>query len=226
MDLFVLWGSRRRWIMEKKRAGYFRELSNQAYNVSIGLVLFWGFALSALLCWAAGSWFTSWNKILLVVVYIILCLIGIRMSSKSDNPVVSFIGFNLVVVPMAAVLSVLLGWASRLSIMNAAAITAVASFVMLVAAIAWPKVFLSAGRILGTILITVIVIELFVWLVGWHRPSFWDWLVALLFSGFIGYNWARAQKQRKTLDNAVDACIGLYLDVVHLFRRVLYGIQR
>ena len=104
------------------RASNFKEMSRDAYNVAIGLVLFWGFGLSALLCKAAGSWFSSWNRILLVVVYIILVMIGIRIS-RNRNPVVSFLGYNLVVVPFAAVLSVLLGWLPAISILNVAVVT-------------------------------------------------------------------------------------------------------
>ena len=155
-----------------------------------------------------------------------MCYAGIKISSKSDNPIISFVGFNMVVVPMAAVLSILLSGVPNLSILNAAAITAVVAFVMIVAAIAFPKVFLTTGRILGTILIAVIIIELLIWIFGWYHPSFLDWVVALIFCGFIGYNWACAQKKPRTLDNAVDSGVWLYISVINLFRRVLRIIRR
>ena len=174
--------------MSSRAAHFTKEMSGDAYNVAIGLVLLWGFALSAILCKIAGAWFGTWNKIALVVVYIVMVIAGVYISQKSKNPIKSFLGYNLVVVPMAAVLSILLSGVPNLSILNAAAITAVVAFVMIVAAIAFPKVFLTTGRILGTILIAVIIIELLIWIFGWYHPSFLDWLVALIFCGFIGYN--------------------------------------
>ena len=57
--------------------------------------------------------------------------------------------------------------------------------------------------------------------VGIVTPQWWDWLVALLFCGYIGYDWAKAQEKRKTLDNAVDSAVDLYLDIINLFVRLL-----
>ena len=37
--------------------------------------------------------------------------------------------------------------------------------------------------------------------------------MALIFSGYIGYDWARANAILKTLDNAIDSAAALYLDI-------------
>ena len=37
----------------------------------------------------------------------------------------------------------------------------------------------------------------------------------------IGYDWAEAQTKAYTLDNAVDSVVGLYLDIINLFLRIL-----
>ena len=52
-------------------------------------------------------------------------------------------------------------------------------------------------------------------------PSQWDILVAGLFCLYIGYDWGKAQALPKTADNAVDMCVGLYLDVINLFMSLL-----
>jgi hypothetical protein len=54
----------------------------------------------------------------------------------------------------------------------------------------------------------------------------WDVLVAGLFAFYIGYNWAIAQEYDCTIDNAIDACVGLYLNIVNLFLRVLSIMER
>ena len=53
------------------------------------------------------------------------------------------------------------------------------------------------------------------------NPRWWDWVVALIFCGYIGYDWVEAQNKYKTLDNAVDSAMDLYLDIINLFVRLL-----
>nr|MCR5618576.1 Bax inhibitor-1 family protein [Lachnospiraceae bacterium] len=47
------------------------------------------------------------------------------------------------------------------------------------------------------------------------------WIGAALFSGYIGYDFWRAQQFPKTLDNAVDCAVDIYLDIINLFLRIL-----
>jgi len=48
-----------------------------------------------------------------------------------------------------------------------------------------------------------------------------DYIGAGLFSLYIGYDMYRANHVAKTLDNAIDISIDLYLDIVNLFLFVL-----
>lgn len=197
------------------------ELTPEGFNAVIGIVLVWGFALSAILIKIAGNWFATWNPILLTVVYIIVAWIGIRMSRKSDDPKISFLGYNLVVVPLGVILSVILRNFTVISILHAVIITAVVAFLMLMASLAFPKVFMSMGRILFCALIVVIIVEILISVFGWYHPTLLDWIIAIIFALYIGYDWACAQHVTKTLDNAIDSCVGLYINVVNLFVRVL-----
>jgi len=93
--------------------------------------------------------------------------------------------------------------------------------IMMMASMAWPGVFLKMGRALFFSLITVIVVEMGMWFMGVGGSSIIDWIVVLIFSGYIGYDWARANAIPKTLDNAVDCAAALYLDIINLFVRLL-----
>jgi FtsH-binding integral membrane protein len=53
-----------------------------------------------------------------------------------------------------------------------------------------------------------------------------DWIAAGIFSLYIAYDYARAQLIPKTVDNAVDVCIALYLDVINLFIRIASIMSR
>ena len=84
----------------------YRELSGKTYNTIIGLILLWGFAVNAIMCTFFQDVFSSWNPTAVLIGYFVAVLIGICMSQFSNNPIVSFIGYNLVVLPIGVVLSI------------------------------------------------------------------------------------------------------------------------
>ncbi|MBO7709254.1 MAG: US12 family protein, partial [Lachnospiraceae bacterium] len=81
--------------------------------------------------------------------------------------------------------------------------------------------FLSIGRVLIFALIGSIVIELIGGLLL-HLPlGIMDYVVVVIFAGYIGYDWARAQAYPKTLDNAIDSAADIYVDIINIFIRIL-----
>ena len=50
--------------------------------------------------------------------------------------------------------------------------------------------------------------------------------MVVIFSGYIGYDWARANMIPKTLDNAIDSAASLYIDIINLFIRILQILSR
>jgi len=202
------------------------EFTRTSFNITVGAVLFYGFLMNFLICKHMTGFFTSMNPIVLIIGYIICVIIGGMMSAKSDNPIISFLGYNLVVLPVGAVLSVCLAGVAPDLIVRAATVTAGVTGIMLIGAMVFPEVFRSMGRILFFSLIAVIIVEIVCMLFGVFMPTFWDWLVAALFALYIGYDWAIAQEYDCTIDNAIDACVGLYLNIVNLFLRVLSIMER
>lgn len=143
------------------------------------------------------------------------------MSVFSDNPIVSFAGYNLVVIPVGVVLSIALEDYYIDSIIYAFVITTCITFILIIIASIKPEIFESFGYVLGICLTSVIIIEVIMMFVLPDTPKIWDVIVALLFCGYIGYDWAQAQSKDRTVDNAVDAAVDLYLDIINLFLRVL-----
>lgn len=200
---------------------YGGSLSHSGYNALIGLILLYGFGVNVILVNTCAELVASIQPLALIIGYLVLCITGIIISKKSDNPIISFIGYNLVVIPIGLVLSVALRGVSETLAFNALITTAGVVLLMLVAGTVYPKVFLSLGRALGITLLIVIIVELILALTGITTPTFLDVIVALLFCLYIGYDWAKAQDTDYTADNAVDACVGLYLDIINLFLRIL-----
>ena len=199
----------------------YRELSGKTYNTIIGLILLWGFAVNAIMCTFFQDVFSSWNPTAVLIGYFVAVLIGICMSQFSNNPIVSFIGYNLVVLPIGVVLSISLKDYYVSSVTQAFILTTLITLLMIIISSIKPEIFESMGSTLFICLSGVIVIELIMMFVGIATPQWWDWLVALLFCGYIGYDWSKAQEKRKTLDNAVDSAVDLYLDIINLFVRLL-----
>lgn len=198
-----------------------KNLSNRQYNVAIGLLLLWGFVVNAVMCIFFADVFAAINPIALLIGYFVVAVAGICMSRFSNNPVVSFIGYNLVVLPIGAVLSVVLQGYWVTTIIKTLIATIVITLLMIGVAIIKPEIFKSMGLTLFICLTGVIIIELIFLFIGATMPKWWDWLVAVLFCGYIGYDWVVAQRKPKTLDNAIDSVVDLYLDIVNLFLRLL-----
>ena len=202
-------------------------ISDRAYNLSIGFVLFWGFALNFITAMtipvATIAAIPFW---LLLIGYILCCFAGISIYQNSDNPMISFLGYNLIVIPMGIVLTPLvLSYESNI-IAQAMATTGGVTLCMMIMGTIYPAFFLSIGRTLFFSLIALIVVELILGLFFNMDSTIFDWIGAGIFSGYIGYDWARANQIPKTLDNAVDSAASLYVDIINLFIRILRILGR
>lgn len=199
----------------------YEKVSDRTYNVIIGLILLYGFVINAVLCMVKPAFIMNANRTGLVIGYLVLAIIGCCMSHFSDNPIISFIGYNLLVVPMGAVLCVSLDSYYTQTIISACMTTAVITLGLIAISVAAPQLFLYMRYILFFCLMASIVVECICIFVTGGIPRIIDFVIAAVFCCYIGYDWARAQTKTKTVDNAVDSAVDLYLDIINLFVRVL-----
>jgi FtsH-binding integral membrane protein len=148
------------------------------------------------------------------------------MFNGSDKPLISFIGYNLVVIPVGVILTPLLADYDPDLIKKALIHTSGFTGLMMLLGSSFPRFFQSIGRALFWSLLVVIVVELILAFAFGIHSGFFDWVVALFFCGYIGYDWARANQIPKTLDNAIDSAAALYLDIINLFIRLLRIFSR
>jgi len=106
-------------------------------------------------------------------------------------------------------------------ILGAMQIGAVVTVVMVAMGTLNPDFFWEVEHSLFLGLAVGLVVELFAWIVLGSHPGILDWIVALIFAGYIGLDWARANDIPTTLDNAVDSAGALYVDIINLFVRIL-----
>ena len=112
------------------------------------------------------------------------------------------------------------------SVQTAFMMTGLVFVVLVVLTTLFPQFFLSIGRGLGIALLVTIVVEVIAGLIFRRALLFTDYVVVLIFCGYTGYDWARAQQFPKTLDNAIDSAADIYVDVVNLFVRILRIVAR
>jgi len=148
------------------------------------------------------------------------------LFNKSDNPFISFIGYNFVVVPFGLVVNMVVSLYNPSIVAQAIRVTAFVTVAMMILGVLFPSFF---QRIIGALtiaLIIVIIIEVVQIFIMHIHQNWLDWAVAVIFCGYIGYDWGRANQIPKTLDNAVDSAAALYMDIINLFIRILSILGR
>ncbi len=197
-------------------------ISSNTYNLIIGLVLVWGFFINYLIVKNVPVTVLSHiHPIILLILYFGLCFGGIYIFTKSDNPLISFFGYNMVVIPFGFILNLIISRYDPNIVIQAMQITGMVTLLMMLLGSIYPAFFKRIAGALFIALISVIIVELIgVLIFKWHHGII-DWIVALIFCGYIGYDWARAQSIPKTVDNAVDSAASLYMDIINLFIRIL-----
>ncbi|MCM1084259.1 MAG: Bax inhibitor-1 family protein [Clostridium sp.] len=208
------------------------EISERTYNLVIGGVLLYGFLVNcfmvAFLSDAAFN-FVYNNTLMFYISYFVMCIAGGLMVHRSSNPVISFIGYNFYVIPLGLIISASLQLLSYVGatdiVVTAFGITAIVTIAMMVASTLFPSFFLSMGRTLFVTLAITVILELILALAG-ASLGIIDYVVVLIFCGYIGYDWARANTMVRTLDNAIDSAAELYVDIVVLFMRLLRILAR
>ena len=209
-----------------------REISPQAYNLILGGTLLYGFLVNCFMveyCFSTAYSLIGEHYVAFLIGYIVLVVAGSLMVNGSSNPIISFLGYNLIVVPLGLVVSYVInifnltGYSS--SVTYAFALTGAVTLIMMAISSLAPNFFLSLGRTLSITLLVTLVLELILYFAGAPLVII-DYIVVFIFCGYIGYDWARANACAKTIDNAVDFAAELYVDIINLFLRILSILAR
>ena len=197
------------------------EISPRLYNMIIGGVIVSGFLLNILMAHFFTTQIMAVNFILLLVIYFVGSIGCIILVHKSDDPVVSYLGFLGLSCCMGLLMTYFFRAYSLGTVEMAFLITGIITLLMTMLAGVWPKFFLGLGRVLFISLIGAILIEIIFRLILGFDLAIMDYVVVLIFSGYIGLDWARAQAYPKTLNNAVDCAADLYVDIVNILIRII-----
>lgn len=195
-------------------------LSVRNYNLVMGLCILYGFIVNAIMVTTMGPMVKNMNYLVFIIGYFICVIAGSAISAKSTNPLYSFIGYNLICLPIGILLTICLPTYDPTIIVRAAVATAAVTVLMIILSQIYPDFFSKLGRTLFFALLATIIVEFVLILCG-ASTTWIDYIVVAIFSLYIGYDFHKAQEYPKTLDNAVDSAIDLYLDIINLFIRLL-----
>lgn len=198
-----------------------REVAPAVYNAIIGGVLLWGLVLDVALAFLFEEQFLEINPILLLVIYGVLTIGGMVMTRHSSKPLVSFLGFTALSLGLGILLAGFITQFELGTVMNAFLIAIGVTLLMILISNRWPDFFIGLAKPLLIALGLAIVGELLCYAIIGSSMSWADAIVAVIFAGFIGFDWARAQSLPKTIDNAVDSAAELFIDIANLVLRIV-----
>lgn len=209
--------------LERLNSGLADTLSAGAYNaLMIGFVLY-GFIVNALMVTFLTPMFYGMDYTVFLIGYFV-CVIAGSICARSDKPALSFLGYNLIVLPIGVLLCQVLPGYSHV-VNEAILLTGAITLTILILASVFPHWFSGMGRTLGVCLMAGLVLSLGSMLLG-LSDNFLVWGFAILFTLYIGYDLCRSQIYPKTVDNAIDCAIDLYLDIINLFLKIVRILSR
>jgi len=208
------------------RRGKTDTMSNNLYAF---LVCFWtalGVAFTGIIAWYTmlAEVEMSWG---LAIGVMVVAIGGIFLSTLSDNPVFSLVGYGLVAGPFGVLLGPVIALYTTVAIWKALFITSAVVMVLGTIGATYPKSLSSwQGPLLGALLILlcgyfiVPIGGLFGLDVG-TGLMMWDWVGLIIFGALVIFDLNRAMRIPKTFNNSIDCALALYLDFVNIFIRIL-----
>ena len=215
---------------ERLNSGVGDQISVRRYNVVMLLTLLWGFLVNTVMVYYFAipimRLLSGVGPLWIFIGYFVLAIAGIAISARSTNPWISFLGYNLLVLPIGVLLCLILPGIPVAIVTKALLLTGIVTATMTLLGLVAPNVFLGMGRTLFIALIVGILAELVATFLFHYSGTAFDWLFVVLFSGYIGYDVAKSQIYPKTVDNAVDCALDIYLDIINIFIRLLALLSR
>ena len=202
------------------------QLTDQTYNLAIGLTLVVGILVDMIIAHYLTDLVFRLSPILMLIIYLAGSIGCTMVIYRSAKPIVSFLGFLGLSVCMGLMLTYFISLYYLGTVQLAFTLTGGVFVVMVVLSTLFPTFFLSIGRGLGITLLVTIVVEVIATLVLRRALMITDYIIVLVFCGYVGFDWARAQRFPKTLDNAIDCAADIYVDIINLFIRILSILGR
>lgn len=204
-------------------------ISRRAYNaLTYGLVTISFLVLWATYLFAEGGglerMLSGVGGIVLLVGFVIATIGGTILMSvgkKKQSVGLTFAGYALFSLTFGVTLSLILQRYDVGTITYAFGITACVSGIFLIAGVTFPQFFSRIGGVLVIGLAAVILVEIVATVFFHASQTIFDYIVIVLFCGFLGYDSYLMASDQPTVPNALFHASNIYLDIINILIRVL-----
>ena len=202
----------------------------RTFNLIFALTTIYGmFAYGVMAAFCQNVHFNIWGALGVFVVAMAGCFVA-----ASEAPIMNLLGLSMIAGGLGALSGPFIAQYKVASVVEIAAMTILITAILGAVGTLYPKSLENWGTLLFTFLIALIVAQiifpLLYALAGLPLQglrTLLDWVGVVLFSGYIVYDFNRAQFVAKTVDNAMDCGISVFLDIANLFIRLLelFGVK-
>ncbi len=212
-------------------AEYMHEMSYRGYMFMVCLWTCVGIAASAVAAYYARdidlASFGTWGMLGFSIGVLLVAICGTLISSASDNPAVSMLGYALVTIPFGVLLGPIVASYTAASVLNVFILTFVIVAVLGTVGALIPQNLAHWGRpLLAGLVMLIVALFGTTFLAAFGLPvsglmTMLDWVGLFLFSALVVYDLNRAARLPRTQDNAIDSAVAIYLDFINIFIRLL-----
>lgn len=202
-------------------------LSSRAYNFAIPFFTTLEIMIAGLAASVSYSW-TFGGSSALYLLFIFACFIaavgGSIFTMSTDVPILSFAGGSLTAAAMGLMVGPFVALYSGADVFQAFVLTAGVVLLTGFIGATIPQDLVGWGSTLFGALLGLIIINfaaIFLGATTGFVMTLIDWAVVLLFSAIMMYDMNQAQRLDKTLDNAIDVSVNVFMNFMNIFIRLL-----
>lgn len=205
-----------------------KTLSPRVYNLVVSGLIFIGFCIMGAATYVTGT--QSFLRTMdtgagfgIMIGSFILTIVGLvimSVAASKESAGLSIVGFIVFAASFGFIASLGLAAYDLPTINTAFAATAAITFIFGALGVMFPQFFKRVAGVGCGIILALVVVELILMLMGVSQ-TITDYIVVIVFAGFIGYDTYMATTVEPTLPNAVLAASNLYVDIINVFLRIL-----
>jgi FtsH-binding integral membrane protein len=193
-------------------------MSRHLFYFAIGGLLTWGFVLTGIVSTLTADWQPTLGVFL--IVGLAVPFVGILLNI-SRSAFASFIGYNLVVGGLAAILGpalTVMELARPGIVVETAVLTGAVTCIMGFTGTMFPRFYSWIGGMLfGALSGLLFVMVLGIFIPALAQMTAVHYIAAGIFALYVGFDMWRASEIPATMYNAMDVTTSLYLDILNLF---------
>ena len=134
-------------VFKREHLSDVQQINPSLYNLTIGLILCWGLFVNWLMMVTIPVESLAMPSIIgCFIGYFLCCMAGSFILNRSENPLISFFGYNLIVVPFGLVLNFVVSQFDSALVLEAMRVTGEITFVMMLLGSMYPAFFQGIGR--------------------------------------------------------------------------------